>query len=96
MSPTPASKPNIFQRIVEAWPVIATVSAVAITWHIQVTLLDYRLTKAEHEIVEMREDAKENLAKLTSSVQQLQLDVQTLITLMRETKGTYNGFVKEK
>lgn len=93
---SPITKTSFWQRISEAWPIIATISGVAIAWHIQITLLDYRLTKAEHEIVEMRQDAKENLEKLTSSVQQLQLDVQTLITLMREEKGGHIGTFKEK
>lgn len=92
MSPTSnPTKPTFWQRIIEAWPVLAAMAGIAITWHVQINLIDYRLNKAEQEITNLRVDAKENLEKLASSVQKLQLDVQTLVTLMRENNGDIYG-----
>lgn len=92
MSPTSnPTKPTFWQRIIEAWPILAAMAGIAITWHVQINLIDYRLNKAESEISSLREDAKENLDKLTTSVQKLQLDVQTLVTLMRESNGDFYG-----
>ena len=49
-------------------------------------MIQYRLDRTEIEIASIRSDAKENLEKLASSVQKLQLDVQTLVTLMQRNK----------
>jgi hypothetical protein len=79
-------KPMWWQRLIESWPMIAALAGIAITWHVQITILEYRLNRTENEIVSLKNDAKENLEKLASSVQKLQLDVQTLVTLMQRDK----------
>lgn len=92
MSPTSTSiKSTFWQRIIEAWPILAAMAGIAVTWHVQIHLIDYRLNKAEQEITNLRVDAKENLEKLATSVQKLQLDVQTLVTLMHESNGDFYG-----
>jgi len=79
-------KPTWWQRLVDAWPMIAALVGIAITWHVQITILEYRLTRTEYEVASLRNDTKENLEKLASSVQKLQLDVQTLVTLMQRDR----------
>lgn len=79
-------KPTFWQRLIDAWPIVAALAGIAITWHVQITILEYRLTRTENEITAIRTDAKENLEKLAASVQKLQLDVQTLVTLMQRDK----------
>ena len=79
-------KPSIWQRLIEAWPILAALAGIAITWHVQINMIQYRLNRTEIEIASIRSDAKENLEKLASSVQKLQLDVQTLVTLMQRDK----------
>ena len=79
-------KPTWWQRFVDAWPMIVALVGIAITWHVQITILEYRLTRTENEVASLRNDTKENLEKLASSVQKLQLDVQTLVTLMQRDR----------
>jgi hypothetical protein len=85
------TKPTALERIINAWPVIVTIVGVAITWYVQINMIEFRLNKAEQEISTLRQDFKENLLKINDSVRDLQLDVRTLVTL---TKQANNGSQK--
>ena len=94
-------KETFLNKIINAWPIIATVASCFLAIYIKIELQEVRVTSLENNFKLMREDYKEELSsirkdwkesldKTTTAINLLQLDVRQLVTLQIEDSKRRN------
>lgn len=74
---------QLFEKILQAWPVIVALVGICATWYVQINMLEYRLTTLEKEVLAIRTSYSEKLDTINSTIMEMKLDIRTLVTLMR-------------
>ena len=76
-------KQTFWQNLINLWPVFVTLGGIAFATYIQLNLLEYRVTKIEETIVDVKKDIKESLTSINDTVKVLQLDMRELVSVTR-------------
>jgi hypothetical protein len=76
---------TLWKKFVEAWPVLVTVCAIAIGLYVNQRLLEYRVSRIETDLIEVKADIKESLKTLNASVNELKVGVAELVAIQKQT-----------